>query len=255
MTKPSASRAGIHPLAVVETDSIGADVTIAEFAIVRAGVRLGRGVVIHPHVVIAPGSEIGDGVEIFPGAFVGREPKGAGATARQPSFERSVRIGNNCSVGPHAVIYYDVEIGENTLIGDGASIREQCRVGSQCLIGRYVTLNYNSTVGDRTKIMDLTHITGNAVVGNDVFISVLVGTTNDNALGPHAYSEEKIVGPTIRDGAMIGVGVSMLPGVVIGERAVVGAGSVVTKDVPANTLVMGVPARAIKTLAPPPSGG
>jgi len=236
----------IHSSAVVETDMVGSDVSVAEFAIVRAGVRIGNGVVIHPHVVIASGTVIGNGVEIFPGAFIGKEPKGAGATARQPTFRRVVHIGDHCSIGPHAVIYYDVEIGAHTLLGDGASVREQCRIGSHCLIGRYVTVNYNTTVGDRTKIMDLTHITGNGMVGNDVFISVLVGTTNDNALGQHAYSEETIVGPTIRDGAMIGVGVSMLPRVVIGERAVVGAGSVVTKDIPADTLAMGIPARPIR---------
>jgi len=94
--------------------------------------------------------------------------------------------------------------------------------------------------------MDLTHITGNMTIGRDVFISVLVGTTNDNALGSRGYQNERIVGPTIGDGAMIGSGAHLLPGVVIGAGAVVGSGSVVTKNVDAHKVVMGVPARVVR---------
>jgi acetyltransferase-like isoleucine patch superfamily enzyme len=238
----------ISPLAVVETDALGRGVTIGEFAIVRAGATIGDHVVIHPHAIVAAGVTLGENVEVFPGAYIGREPKGAGATARPPVFERSVRIGANTSVGPHAIIYYDVEIGEHTLIGDGASIREQCRIGSRCIISRYVTINYNTTIGDRTKIMDLTHITGNGVIGSDVFVSVNVGSTNDNAIGQHGYSDERVVGPTIRDGAMIGAGVMLLPAVVIGERSIIGAGAVVTKSVEADSLMMGMPARLVRRI-------
>lgn len=238
----------ISPHAVVKTKELGRDVTVQEFAVIGEDVVLGDGVIIHPHVVIAPGVRIGNGVEVFPGAFVGKEPKGAGATSRTPSFERRIVIGADSSIGPHAVIYYDVEIGHNTLIGDGASIREQCRIGSRCIISRYVTINYNTTVGDGTKIMDLTHITGNCTIGRDVFCSLLVATTNDNAMGTHGYSEEAIIGPTIHDGAMIGANANLLPGVIVGEGAMVSAGAVVTKNVEAQTLVAGAPARLVRRL-------
>src|SRR5688500_4890954 len=114
--------------AVVDTNDIGRDVSIGEFAVVRAGVKLGDRVVIHPHAVIEPGVELGEGVEVFPGAYVGKEPKGAGALTRKPVFERVVRIGAGTSIGPGAIVYYDVEIGENSLIGDAASVREKCRI-------------------------------------------------------------------------------------------------------------------------------
>lgn len=238
----------ISPHAVVQTDSVGEGTRVDEFAVIRAGASLGRNVRVHPHVVIESGVVIEDDVEIFPGAYIGKEPKGAGATARAMNFERRVVIGRGTSVGPHAVIFYDVEIGAETLIGDGASIREQCRVGSKSIISRYVTLNYNARIGDRTRIMDMTHITGNCVVGDDVFISALVSTANDNEMVMRRYDEGKVVGPVIGDKVSVGEGACILPGIKVGEGAMVGAGSVVTKDVDPFVLVIGVPARFVRSL-------
>ena len=229
----------------METEEIGPGCTVAEFAVVRAGVVLGAGVVVHPHAVIAPGVVVGDGAEIFPGAFVGKEPKGAGALSRPLSFARRVRIGANSSIGPNAVVYYDVEIGENTLIGDGASIREGCRIGSRSVIGRNVAVNYNATIGDRTKVMDQAIVTGNCRVGSDVFISMSVTMANDNAIGRSGYDDAAMQGPTIEDGAVIGTGAILLPSVVVGKGATVGAGAVVTRSVEAGTTVLGVPARPL----------
>lgn len=238
----------ISPHAVVLADRIGRGVRIDEFAIVREGARLGNGVRIHPHVIVEAGVHIEDEAEIFPGAYLGKEPKGAGATARVVQYERRAVIGRGSSIGPHAVIFYDVEIGAQTLIGDGASIREQCRIGSNCLISRGVTINYNATIGSRTRIMDCSHITGNCIIGEDVFISTLVATVNDNEMVQRAYIEGKIIGPRVADKASIGAGACLLPGVCVGEGAVVGAGSVVTKDVEPYALVVGVPARFVRSL-------
>ncbi|MGA9315633.1 MAG: hypothetical protein WBV77_13520 [Solirubrobacteraceae bacterium] len=228
---------------MIDSTDLGSGVTVGEFAVVRDGARLEDGVVIHPHVVIEDGVIVGPQTEVFPGAFLGKEPKGAGVVARQPRFDRKLIVGGGSSIGPHVVLFYDVEIGEGTLLGDGASIREGCRIGRGCLISRYVTINYGTVIGDRTKIMDLTHLTGNCRIGSDAFISLSVGMTNDNSpLGVDGYVEERVRGPVIDDGAMIGAGATLLPGVNIGASAVVAAGSVVTKDVLPRTMVAGVPA-------------
>ncbi len=235
----------ISDKSIVETETIGNNVIIMEFAVVRQGVIIGNDVIIHPNVVIESGVVIDSNVEIFPGTYIGKVPKGI-ALARQPEYIEHVVIGANCCIGPNAVIYYDVEIGENTLVGDGASIREQCRIGSGCTVGRYVTINYATTIGNGTKIMDLTCITGKCKIGSNVFVGHCVVSANDNAIGKLGYEDSRIKGPTIEDGASIGIGAILLPDITIGENAVVGAGSVVTKDVPESAVVMGIPAKVIR---------
>ena len=228
---------------IVESEEIGINTSIGEFSIVRRGAVIGKNVIIHPHVIINPGVVLGDNSEIFPGTILGKVPKAPGVLAREPNFQEEILVEANCCIGPHAILYYGVKIGNNTLIGDGVSIREGCSIGSFCIISRYVTINYNSHVGDHTKIMDMSHITGNCSIGNHVFISTSVMTTNDNALGKKGYSEKSILGPRIEDGAAIGAGANLLPGIFVGKGAIVGAGSVVTSDVEPHTLVIGAPAR------------
>lgn len=237
----------IHPSAVVDSKDVGDDVEIGPFCVVEEGAVLGAGVILHSHVVVKSGVTLGARCEVFPGAVIGKAPSGAGATSREIQFRRVVSIGEGCSIGPHAVVFYDVEIGRNTLLGDGASIREGGRIGDRCILSRYVTLNYNVTMGDRVKVMDLSHITGNTVLEDDVFVSTLVGTTNDNAMGRSGYDDGSIVGPAVRKAAVVGCGAMLLPAVVVGRGATVGAGAVVTRDVPDEALVMGVPARVVQS--------
>jgi acetyltransferase-like isoleucine patch superfamily enzyme len=236
----------ISDKAIVESGKIGNNVTIMEYAIIRKGASLGNNVIIHPFVIIEEGCIIGDNTEIFPGSYIGKIPKGSGATARPITFNKIVSIGENCSIGPNAVIYYDVEIGNNTLIGDGASLREKVKVGNYCIISRYVTVNYNSSIGNHTRIMDLTHITGNCFVGNNVFVSIHVSTVNDNIIVDREYDEKRIIGPRFEDNCTIGAGAIILPGVTISKGAMVGAGSVATRKVEENVLVMGIPAKVIR---------
>ncbi len=124
-----------------------------------------------------------------------------------------------------------MSIGNNTLLGDGASIREKCRIGSYCIVGRYVTVNYNAQIGHRTKIMDHAIVTGNCTIGENVFVSMGVGMANDNAIGRHDYDEARAVGPTIRMVRPSGWERRCLPGITVGRGSIVGAGSVVTRNV------------------------
>ncbi len=234
----------ISKTAIVETEAIGPGTKIGDFSVVRADVRLGNDVVIHPYVVIESGVVLGDGVEVFPGAYIGKEPKGAGALARLPEFKREVTIGANCSIGPNAVIYYDVFIGDNSLVGDSTSIREQCVVGKKSVVGMHVSVGYDVKIGDNVKIMEHTHMVGKSLVEDNVFIGPNVGMANDRFIGTKGYGDEHIQGVTIRQGALISVGAILLPGVEVGEQAIVAAGAVIGKDVPAHRMAVGFAARA-----------
>lgn len=197
----------------------------------------------------------GENVTVLPGAIIGRIPLFSGATTRQIDVSQlsPTEIGDDCVVGANCVIYAGVTIGVKTMIGDTACIREGCQIGGSCVIAMGVTINYNTRVGDRVKVMDNTHLTGNMVIEDDVFIGPLVATANDQNMGRFLKSGAKKWlegGPLIRRFAAIGQGACLLPGVEIGENAIVGTGAVVTKDVKPRTVVMGVPARFVRNLRP-----
>lgn len=198
---------------------------------------------IHPHVVVDENVEIGAGTEVLPFAYLGRRPRAVGAIRRKPTFREVLRIGAGCSIGANAVVFYDVDVGADTLIGDNASLREIVRIGKGCIIGRSVSVSSDVEVGDDVSVMFSTLLVSKARIGNGVFIGPGVMMTSDNALGAEGWVEEEMGGPTIEDEARIGASAILLPGVTIGRGALVGAGALVTRDVEPGVRVLGVPAR------------
>lgn len=220
---------------------------IAETAVIYDDVEIGADVIIHDYVVVYPNTIIEKSCEIYDHCVLGKMPTSPGITSRELKSEYTkLVIGENCILCPGVVLYAGSVIGKNNLLGDFCSIREECEVGDNCIISRNVSVNYNTSIGNSTKIMDNTHITGNMKIGNHVFISVLVATTNDNTMGRVEYNEDHVQGAVIGDYVTIGAAANILPGVNIGENAIVGASALVTKDVPDNKVVMGVPARIIR---------
>jgi acetyltransferase-like isoleucine patch superfamily enzyme len=177
---------------------------------------------------------------VFPGAVLGRIPMAAGVIARQPETPRETKIGERCVIGANAVIYAGVWMGDDCLIGDGTIIRENTTIGNSTVIGSNCTVQNGATIGNRVKIVDLSHITFDCVIGDEAFISVGVYTMNDNSM----QRGGEVVGPKVGARARVGGGALLMPGVLIGEDAVVGAGAVVTHNVPDGGKVMGVPARS-----------
>lgn len=220
---------------------------IAKTAIIHDNVEIGDNVIIHDYVVVYPNTKIEAGCEIYDHCVLGKLPTSPGITSRKikATFPTLI-IGENSVLCPGVVLYVGSEIGKNNLLGDFCSIREECKTGDRCIISRNVSVNYNTIIGNNTKIMDNTHITGNMKIGNNVFISVLVATTNDNTMGREEYSEDHVQGATIGDNVTVGAAANILPGVTIGENCIVGASALVTKDVPDNKVVMGVPAKVIR---------
>lgn len=217
---------------------------IMENAVIGKNCKIGNNVIIHNNVVIYDGTEIGDGTEIFDGAVIGKPPKGAGNLIHklEDKFD-PVKIGKGCVIGSNAVIYAANRLGDNVLIGDGACIREYGNIGNKVLIAQQCTLNHHVTVKENSKVMDLTHITARTLIEEDVFVGVSVSSANDNNMrirGTELGETSKII---LKKGCKIGSGSTLLPGITVGENAIVGAGSVVTKSVRNNCKVMGVPAK------------
>lgn len=225
---------------------ISSNAVIAKTAIIHEGVEVEDNVTIHDYVVVYPNTVIKAGCEIYDHCVIGKPPTSPGITSRKLKAEYSpLIIGENCVLCPSVVLYAGVEIGNHTLLGDFCSIREECKIGHDCIISRNVSVNYNTQVGDFTKIMDNAHITGNMIIGNHVFISVLVATTNDNSMGKESY-DENMRGATISDYVTVGAAANILPGVYIGTNSIIGASALVTKDVPPNKVVMGIPGRIVR---------
>ena len=120
-------------------------------------------------------------------------------------------------------------------------MREENRIGSHCTLWNNSTIDYGCVIGHRVRIHCNVYIAQFTTLEDDVFLAPGVTIAND----PHPVCTKCMQGPTIRQGARIGVNVTLLPLITIGEHALVGAGSVVTGDVPAGMLVAGNPARVV----------
>lgn len=193
---------------------------------------------VGPYVVIEDYVYIGEGVTVLPHAVVGRYPKAAGIIVNQPHADRATFIGAGSVIGAGAVVYAGVHLDGDNLIGDGAKIREDTTIGKGTVVGSNCTIQNKATIGSRVRIVDLSHITFDCEIGDDSFISVGVYTMNDNSMGAGGT----VIGPKIGNRVKVGGGAMFLPGVTVGDDAVVGAGAVVTKNVGAGERVMGVPA-------------
>jgi acetyltransferase-like isoleucine patch superfamily enzyme len=134
------------------------------------------------------------------------------------------------------------DIGEGSVIHDQVNLYK-CRIGKNCKIDAFVYVEEGVVIGDNCKIRPFVFIPTGVTIEDDVFIGPNVSFTNDKY--PKVKGEWKLLQTRIKRGASIGANSVILPGVTIGEEALVGAGSVVTKDVPKRARVAGSPARII----------
>ena len=154
-------------------------------------------------------------------------------------------------LGQFTAIFPDVTIGDGTRIGNFVMIRSQTSIGEGCTIGSYVDIEGDVTIGHHVSLQSGCYITRGVVIEDEVFCGPRVITMNDKRI-VHRRPGLTFVreGPRIERAARVGGGSVLLPGVTIGSNALVGAGSVVTKDVPPGAIVVGNPARVVGTVRP-----
>lgn len=178
--------------------------------------------------------QLGEGSIVDPNVLLGY-PSG------RPGVTGAATIGRGARIRAGSIVYAAVIIGDDFETGHNVVVREDNRIGAHCTLWNNSTIDYGCDIGDRVRIHCNVYIAQFTRIEDDVFLAPGVTIAND----PHPICTKCMQGPTIRKGARIGVNVTLLPLITIGENALVGAGSVVTADVPAGVLVAGNPARIV----------
>jgi acetyltransferase-like isoleucine patch superfamily enzyme len=198
------------------------------------------------NAVVYPGTVVGEGCRILDNAVVGKQPSlGRRSTAKREPLPPAV-LGPGTVVSTGAIVFAGTTLGGGVIVGDQACIRERVTIGDDVVVGRGTLVENDTTIGARTRIQAMAYVTAYTTVEEDVFIAPCVQTTNDNFMGRTEKRLALMKGPTIRRRARVGGGAVLCPGVEIGEEAFVGAGAVVTRDVPPRTVVVGNPARVLR---------
>jgi acetyltransferase-like isoleucine patch superfamily enzyme len=197
--------------------------------------------------VIHPGTNVGDRVRIDDHTVIGKQPMKAAASAITTlrALEPAV-VEDDCLVGAMVVIYAGCRIGSKVMVADLASVREDVVIGEMTIIGRGVTVENKVSIGKRCKIETEAYVTALSEIGDFCFISPEVTFTNDNFMGRTKERFKHHKGVTMKRGARVGANATVLPGLTVEEDGLVGAGAVVTRNVPARKIVVGAPARVIK---------
>ncbi len=148
-----------------------------------------------------------------------------------PKKGTGIVTGVNVEIGADVAIWNYVVIGDNTKIGDGTLIGSFCDIGKEVTIGKNCNIQAHVTISN------------GCILGDNVFIA-----PNSSLLNDKYPKSSFMTPPVIKDNAVIGGGVTILPDVIVGENAVIGGGSVVTKNVPPRTVSSGVPAKVVMSL-------
>jgi len=164
----------------------------------------------------------------------------------RPIADRALRIGADANLRSGTVIYVGTTIGRGLQTGHNVVIREENVIGDNVGIWSNSVIDYGCRIGNNVKIHSNVCVAQFTTIEEDAFLAPGVSIAND--MRPLCAECTHAGGPTIKRGARIGVNVTILPGVTVGEYALVGAGSVVTKDVPPHAVVYGNPARVQTTV-------
>lgn len=188
---------------------------------------------IHKGVTLGPGSTVEDY------SIIGAPARGC----REGELETI--IGQSAYIRSHTVIYAGNKIGTNFQTGNKVNIRELNEIGDNVSIGTLTVIEHHVVIGRGVRIHSQVFIPEYSILEEEAWLGPNVVLTN--AKYPASPEAKKhLQGPLIKRGARIGANVTILPGVVIGENALVGAGAVVTHDVASGAVVVGNPAKIIK---------
>jgi acetyltransferase-like isoleucine patch superfamily enzyme len=203
---------------------------------------------IHPTAVVYPGTILGADCEVQAGAIVGKPPKLSRSSTAARSELPPLEIGAGSVICAQAIVFAGSRLGEGVIVGDQAFVRERVTIGAGSVVGRGSTVENDTTIGARVKIQTQVYVTAYMTIEDDVFVGPGVTTTNDDTMSRHDASYA-LRGPVLRRACRVGGGVTLCPGVEIGEEAFIAAGAIVTRDIPARGVAIGVPARVVREVS------
>jgi acetyltransferase-like isoleucine patch superfamily enzyme len=231
-------------LILAEYVDVGVGVSFGAHVVVHAGAAIGDGVSIGSHVVVHAGTRIGKGCLIEDHAVLGKRPRLARGSSAQGEVG-DLELGERVTVCSGAVVFAGASVAAEAILGDQSYVRERTLIGPGSVIGRGSVVDNDVVVGARVKVQTNVYLTAFTTIEDDVFVGPGATTTNDNTMARHD-EETPLRGATLRRACRVGGATVLTPGVEIGEEAFVAAGSVVTRDVAARAVVIGVPARAVR---------
>jgi acetyltransferase-like isoleucine patch superfamily enzyme len=211
------------------------------FEIIGDNVKISANVRIGDHTVIYDNTIIDEGTIIANDCIIG-EPSSDYYYIESYS-NRITKIGKNCFIRSHAIIYNGNEIGDEFSTGHRIMLRENNKISNNCKIGNFTELHGNVTIGEFSRLHSSVCIAENSVIGKYVWIAP--GTILTNDITPPSAN---FISPTIGDYTFIAVNCVVLPGVVIGENCLIGACTLVTRDVKDYSVVIGTPGKVISDI-------
>jgi len=208
---------------------------------------LGDGVRVMPCAIIHGSVTVCDNAVIESQVILGQPEYGYAVGEVYAGEFKDTVISADVVLRAGAIIYSGVRIGEKSTIGHRTLVRTDSLIGKNTQLGHSMTIERNCRIGDWVRCTGLTHITSSTVIEDRVFLGALIGTVNDKAM---VWKQEgvdpELAPPYFEYGCTIGTGAKIAAGVRVGRMSMVGTGSVVTKNVAPNSIVVGVPAKFYK---------
>ena len=232
------------------------DVSLGEGCIVGQGasllglVQVGARTRIEPKTVVYGPVSIGPDSFIGPNVVLGFPPRAEltdsvakGRNIQDAPSGGQLTIGRDCVVRSGTCIYSDVSIGDSVSFGHNVMVREKVRIGNHTLIGTSVVIDGSCEIGEQVSIQTGGYLPTNSRIEDSVFLGPHVVLTNDKYV---MQKKTKLVGPTVRKGASIGANSLLMPAIEIGEGSVIGAHSLVMRNIPPRSVFAGIPAKRLK---------
>lgn len=206
------------------------------------------GCVVEPFAVLHGGVHLHQGVRVEEHVIVGKPEHGYAVRLIRDGSGEAAEIGRHVVLRAGAIVYAGVRLGMNTVVGHHTLLRSHVSVGADTQLGHHLTIEREADIGSGVRCSPGSHITSATVLADGVFLGAGVRTINDNSLlwapGEVASAlSPPLIPPRFEMACRVGSGSTVLGGIIVGARALVGAGSVVTRDIPADVVAYGNPAK------------